>query len=261
MIPLKSICLLPILGMLFLPACQYKTELKAEKDDQIKKREEASAYNIQLGMGYLKQGDSPRAKRKFLTALQEAPNSPDVNGAIAYYFEKTGDMNEAKKYYRKAMSLAPTSGSQLNNYGTFLCRTGQYAQSEVYFLKAVKDENYVNTAGAYENAGLCAAAIPDYPKAESYFLKALEQDSRRRQSLYELASIEIKQNQGEKALTHLQNHQDLVFGDQMLLALAIETAHKAGKADLEAMYRVRIASLKDLTGNTGEKNEHNSNNG
>ena len=261
MIPLKSICLLPLLGVLFLPACQYKAELKAEKDIQTKKRDDASAYNIQLGMGYLKQGDSPRAKRKFLTALQQAPDSPDVNGAIAYYFEKTGDITEAKKYYHKAMSLAPTSGSQLNNYGTFLCRTGQFAQSEVYFLKAVKDEKYVNTAGAYENAGLCAEAIPDYAKAETYFLKALEQDSRRSQSLYELASIEIKQNQEEKALDYLQKHQDLVLGDQVLLGLALETAHKAGKTDLEAMYRVRIASFKDLTGNAGEKNEYNSNNG
>lgn len=250
---MRSVCLLPLFGVLLLPACQYKADLKAEKEVQAKKRNDASAYNIELGMGYLKQGDSPRAKRKILAALKQAPNSADVNGAMAYYFEKTGDMNEAKKYYHKAMSLAPTSGSQLNNYGTFLCRTGLYAESEVYFLKAVKDEKYVNTAGAYENAGLCAAAIPDYPKAETYFLKALEQDSRRSQSLYELTSIEVKQNQEEKALGYLQKYQELVFTDRMLLSLAIEAAHKAGKIDLEANYRVQISSLKDFTGNTGEK--------
>lgn len=261
MTPLRSVCLLPLLGVLLLPACQYKADLKAEKEVQTKKRNDASAYNIELGLGYLKQGDSPRAKRKFLTAIQQAPNSADVNAAIAYYFEKTGDMTEAKKYYHKAMSLAPSSGIQLNNYGTFLCRTGRFSESETFFLKAVKDEKYLNTAGAYENAGLCAAEIPDYPKAETYFLKALEQDSRRSQALYELTSIEMKRNQEEAALSHLQKYQELVLADKTLLSLAIEAAHKAGKTELEAMYRLRVTSLKDITGNTGEKNEYNSNNG
>jgi type IV pilus assembly protein PilF len=52
----------------------------------------------------------------------------------------------------------------------------------------------MNTAGAYENAGLCAAAIPDYSKAKTYFIKALKQDPQRKQARFELARIEIKQN-------------------------------------------------------------------
>ena len=258
---MRIVCFLPLLGLLSLQACQYNATVQAEKEVKSQKRDDASAYNVQLGMGYLKQGDTPRAKKKLLTALELTPESADVNAAMAYYLEKTGNLSDATKYYRKALSLAPDSGSQLNNYGTFLCRAGKYDEAEIYFLKAIKDVNYVNSAGAYENAGLCAAAIPDYPKAESYFIKALEQDSRRKQSLYELTSIELKQNQEEKALTYLQKYQELVFSDPTLLTMAIDAAHKAGKSELEANYRVRISSLNNFTGHTGEKNEHDSNDG
>jgi type IV pilus assembly protein PilF len=257
---LRSLCLLSLLSLLFLQSCQYNSEAKAEKKVESQKRDDAASYNIQLGMGYLKQGDSPRAKRKLLMALELAPDSPDVNGAMAYYLEKTGDLAEAKKYYNRALVLAPNSGSQLNNYGTFLCRAGNYKEAETYFLKAVKDENYVHSAGAYENAGLCASAIPDYPKAETYFIKALGQDSRRKQSLYELVSIEIKQNQPDKALTYLKKYQELVLDNATLLAMAADAAHRAEKPELEADYKSRISKLNQIT-DTGAKNEYDSNNG
>jgi type IV pilus assembly protein PilF len=179
------------LGLVLLQACQQRTALnivcwaKAQPTRAL----QAASYNTQLGMAYLKQGDRPRAKRKLLTALDLAPNSADVNAAMAYYLEKTGELKEAYSYYQKALSLAPKSGAQLNNYGAFLCRLGQYKEAEAYFLKAVKDVHYVHTAEAYENAGLCAAAIPDYPKAEYYFKRALKHDPKRRQSLHELVIL------------------------------------------------------------------------
>ncbi|MDP1603784.1 MAG: type IV pilus biogenesis/stability protein PilW [Legionella sp.] len=252
---MRSLCLLSLASLLFLQSCHYNAEEKAEKKALSEKRDDAASYNTQLGMGYLKQGDTPRAKRKLLMAMKLAPDSPEVNGAMAYYLEKTGDTTEAKKYYNKALLLAPKSGSSLNNYGTFLCRSGNYKEAEVYFLKAVKDESYVNSAGAYENAGLCASAIPDYPKAESYFVKALSQDSRRKQSLYELVSIELKQNQPKKALAYLKKHQELVLDNATFLAMAADAAHKAGKFKLEADYKDRIAKLNHIT-DTGAKNEH-----
>lgn len=161
----------------------------------IQKQNDAAIYNTQLGLAYLKQEDRIRAKRKLLTALDLAPNSADVNAAMAYFLEKTGNLKEARNFYKKALSLAPKNGAQLNNYGSYLCRQGKYKEAENYFLNAVQDVNYVNTAGAYENAGLCAAALPDYKKAKKYFKKAIEHDPNRKQSVYELAKIELKQKQ------------------------------------------------------------------
>lgn len=250
--------LLSILCLALLQSCQYNTEAKAEKIEKAQKRNDVTALNIQLGIGYLKQGDMPRAKRKLLMALEAEPHSVEATGAMAYYQEKTGDLAEAQKYYLRALSLSQHQGAQLNNYGTFLCRTGKYSEADAYFLKAVADSNYVNTAGAYENAGLCATEIPDIDKAEAYFIKALEQDPRRNQSLFELANIEMKKDNPDKALTYLQKYQELAFNDKTLLNLAVDAARAAGKPDVEAFYKVRLGKLDQLAEETGEKNEYDS---
>jgi len=256
---LKLNQLVLIVALLLLQSCQQSNEAIDEPVSKKYNREEASSYNTQLGLAYLKQGDRPRAKRKLLMALAQAPDSPNANASMAYFMEKSGEISEAQSYYLKAMSLAPGNGAQLNNYGTFLCRRGQYQQAEAYFLKAVKDVQYENSAGAYENAGLCAMAIPDYTKATSYFAKALEQDPARKQSLYELVKIEMKLNHTNEAFSYLQKYPILSLRDPTLLKLAVDIAHKAGKIELEADYKQRLQQLSDNIGVI--KNEYNSDNG
>lgn len=244
---------MPLLGLL-LSACHNPIQQPIEKKALYKKKEEAVGFNLQLGMAYLQRADMIRAKQKFLTALSLDPNSAEACAAIAYFFEKTGDFGAAKKYYHKALSLAPGSGSLLNNYATYLCRRGHYRESEAYFIKAVNDLHYVNTAKAYENAGLCMSQIPDDAKAQWYFAKALKQDPGRRQSLYELTSQALRQKKEAKALAYLQKYPKLVFSDPPLLEMAIEAAHRTQKTKLEATYRRRLSQI-------GDKNEHNHSSG
>lgn len=248
------------ISLLFLLSCQHNND---DNDDSVSKkynRENAALYNSQLGLAYLKQGDRPRAKKKLLTAMKEAPDSPNVNASMGYFLEKSGEFKEAESYYKKAITLSNGSGAQLNNFGTYLCRRGQYTQAEDYFLKAVKDIQYEHTAGAYENAGLCVMEIPNFSKATLYFNKALEQDPNRKQSLYELIKISLKENKQEEILATLAKYQSLVLADREILELAIEIAQKANKPAIEAQYRSHLNQLK-FSDTPGVKNEHNSDNG
>lgn len=149
----------------------------------------AAAYNTQLGLAYLQQGNQQRAKQKLLTAVEEDPNSTSANDALAYYFESVQSLKEAENYYQRAIQLSPQSGAALNNYGAFLCRQKQYKLAHDYFLKATQDSSYLNTGLAYENAGLCALAANNDTQAKHYFQMALAQDPHLEQSAYELAQI------------------------------------------------------------------------
>ena len=245
--------------MLSLPACQRDLEIKNENRVKALHQQDAASYNTQLGLAYLKQGDTPRAKRKMLNAMRLAPDSPDVNSAMGFFLEKTRNLKDADIFYKKAIALAPTSGAHMNNYGTFLCREGHYQEAESYFLQAVLDPQYIQSAGAYENAGLCAAAIPDENKAVYYFKKALEQDHERKQSLSELASIELKRNHPEQALSMLQKYQQQTLQEPVLLAFAIDAAHQVGKVDVEKTFKEHLIELNRVTEQAGEKNEYDSN--
>lgn len=137
------------------------------------KQTKAAKLNAQLSMSYTSRGDYNRAKQKILIAIQEDAKLPEAWYGMAYYQEKTGDVREAEKNYQKAIALDPVRGDSHNNYGTFLCQHGQYRAAVNQFALAVKDINYMNAAGAYENAGLCALKIPDRTLARNNFERAV----------------------------------------------------------------------------------------
>lgn len=151
----------------------------------------AAKTNVEIGMVLLKKGDPEAAKESFLRALSQAPNSSETWYAMAYYYEFTGNSAEAERDYRRAIALAPraNAGAARNNYGAFLCREKRYKEGLKQVLMAAESPNYLNTAEAYENAGLCAERIPDTKNALFYFQKALENDPKRSGSLYSVANI------------------------------------------------------------------------
>lgn len=178
-------CLL-ILMMCLLSACgAIKKTPTVEEQKDIKIAE----INIQLGIGYLDAGNIQRAKQKLLYALLKAPKLPEAWYTMAYFQEVTGNQAEAKIDYLKAIELAPKRGDTQNNYGTFLCRIGNYTEAIQHFMAATQDPRYLETAGAYENAGLCALKIPDRALAKHYFSLALESDPSRKVSLAELNKL------------------------------------------------------------------------
>lgn len=168
------------------------------------KKIQAADANIQLGMNFLKEGNVLAAKQKLLNAMRVAPLYPPAWYTMAYYLEVTGQSALADRYYLKAIALSPKSGDSQNNYGTFLCHSGKMKESLRYFIAATDDPNYVESGGAYENAGLCALLIPDSHLAKTYFTKAILRDPNRTRSLSQLASIEYQQKNFSAAKYHLQ---------------------------------------------------------
>lgn len=184
---LKPIMITSVLSLL-LTACS--TTKTAAEDNVNAKRIATAKINTQLGMAYLERHEVQRAKQKFLLAMNQAPNIPETLYSMAYYLEVTGENNEARTYYLKAISVAPNRGDAHNNYGTFLCRSGEYNAAIEQFITATQDPTYLDTASAYENAGLCASKIPDRKRALAYFKHAVEQDPSRLASINELAKLE-----------------------------------------------------------------------
>lgn len=186
-----------ILVISLLSACNT-TSSKLEND----KLTRTALLNTRLGMAYLEKNEVQPAKQKLLLALEEAPNIPETWYSMAYFLEKTGNPIDAKKYYLKAISLAPSNGEAQNNYGTFLCRAGDYQEAISHFLQAVKDTNYLDTASAYENAGLCALKIPDNKLAMQYFHHAVQEDPTMTTSIDEIQH-NAPQKPGRKKWSYL----------------------------------------------------------
>jgi type IV pilus assembly protein PilF len=181
----KIVCVLLFcfLASLQLTACSTTKSATPEEDAK------SAKINMQLGMSYLQKKDMKRAKERLLAAIDTAPNMPECWYSFGYFLEMTGEPEQAEKYYLTAVKLAPGKGDTHNNYGTFLCRVGKYKQAIHEFLLAVGDMHYLQTASAYENAGLCAMKIPNRQLALLYFNKALKHDPFMEVSQQELAML------------------------------------------------------------------------
>jgi type IV pilus assembly protein PilF len=188
----------------------------------------AANFNVQLGMGYLQRGQIERAKPKLLLALQQAPNWSPALDAMALYSEKTGNITAARQYHLQALAIDFNNGSVQNNYGVFLCRVGELKQAETHFLHAIADPNYLNTAEAYENAGLCALKIPDQQKAIIYFEKALLHAPGRAKTVLELGELNYKQGHYRAILASINRYLYVKEGatDRNVLYLGIRAAEQ-----------------------------------
>src|SRR5881398_3722771 len=71
------------------------------------KARDAAAYNVQLGIAYLHQGDVALAKDKLDRALAEDPSSADVHSARAMLFERMHNPATADAELRTSLRLAP----------------------------------------------------------------------------------------------------------------------------------------------------------
>lgn len=207
--------------LLALSACTTEN-IDEQTGAPTKNLDQASEINVQLGLQYLNQGNTARAKQKLLQAIKQNPTST-AYGALGYFYETTGDQKQAEQYYLKAISLNPTAGAGHNNYGTFLCRQGRYQQAEQQFKLAVSDKNYLKDASAYENAGLCALLVPNRQKARQYFLKAVQQNPRMSTSLAELAKLSYRQRNYVQANNYMQQYvkSGSVAPDTLLLGVKI----------------------------------------
>jgi type IV pilus assembly protein PilF len=78
--------LLPILA---LAACA------TNDDSRNKNPRDAAAYNVQLGIAYLKQGDVASAREKIERALKQDPQNPSVQTAAALLYDRMGEVSRA----------------------------------------------------------------------------------------------------------------------------------------------------------------------
>jgi type IV pilus assembly protein PilF len=203
----------------------------------------AASINTQLGIGYLQQGDTERAKLKLLMAEQQDPHSSEVIGALAYYYDSIGNSQQAEKYYRQSYSMAQNKGEAANNYGVFLCKQKQYAKATDYFQKAISDPNYVRTAEVYENLGLCAMSQNNTAVAKDYFTKALRINSKLPSSLLQMAQISVTEKQWTTAQNYLSYYTAVGAKSPDAIWLQIQVAKALGDKDKEMSLALQLKNL------------------
>lgn len=154
-----------------------------------KGRADARLAYVQLGVGYLQQGQTERAKVPLKKALELDDSDADANAALALVFQVEMESELADKHFQKALSARKGDARILNNYGSFLYEQKRYKEAYARFEEAAADNLYPERSRVFESLGMTAARLGDREAALNHFTKALRLDRQLPRSLLEMAEL------------------------------------------------------------------------
>jgi type IV pilus assembly protein PilF len=166
--------------------------------------EEVAIANLNLGVGYLRQGRPELAIDILERALSFNPNLADAHSSIAVAYDQLGDVEEAEEHYRRATELAPENPGVANSYAVFLCRDDRWNDAEEFFLRAAENPRYATPEAALANAGVCARSAGELDKADSYFRAALDRNSTYPDALFHMTDLAYQNENYLQARAFLQ---------------------------------------------------------
>ncbi|MCP4485888.1 MAG: type IV pilus biogenesis/stability protein PilW [Gammaproteobacteria bacterium] len=191
-----------ILLILLLPSLAACVTVNEHQTDNVK----ASAINVQLGIGYMRQDNMEQANAKLSKAIRQDPDSASAHNAYAILQERLLQKDKAEEHYRRATELDRDNSEAANNYGAFLCRHKREAESEKYFLKALENPLYKTPEYAYTNAALCLIRIDQQDRAKDYLTRALAARSNFSTALVAMARINYAEQNFSKAKLYIDRY-------------------------------------------------------
>ena len=222
-INIHNLLILAVL-MSFVTACATTNNV----DGPVSDNEKAAAFNVQLGVKYLGQGEYELADQKLRRAIKQDPRSATAHWVYALLQQRLKQTDVAEKHFRKAISLDPKDSRAHNNYGTFLCEQDRIDEAEKQFLKAVENPLYREASGAYANAGICVLKIPDKIKAEQYFQKSLELNASQRSALYQMALLSFERQEYDRTSFYMQRYETVARHNSQSLWVAYQAETSLG---------------------------------
>jgi type IV pilus assembly protein PilF len=153
----------------------------------------AAKINLQLGLGYLQQGNLPIAKEKLDRARSQDPHNAEISGAMALLDQRLGKDKEADKEFRTALDMDARDPAMLNNYAVFLCSHQRPDEGVRYFEQAATNPLYTTPWAAYTNAGVCLRAAHRDADAARRFARALQSNPAYSEAVYQASDLDLQQ--------------------------------------------------------------------
>jgi len=228
-----------VLGVVAACACFGLAACASHKEAE-KKQNDASTYNTQLGISYLRQGDIPLAKEKLDRALKENPENPQVHSARAMLFDRMGVPAQADTEYKEALRLAPDDPDVNNNYAVYLCQTGRATDGVKRFETVARNALYRTPWVAFTNAGVCLRSAKRNPEAIKDFKQALSIRPNFAEAAYQLGDLELQQGNLSDARAQVDSYLSSFEETPDLLFLGVRVARAQNDRVAVALYSRKL---------------------
>lgn len=224
-----------------LAGCVSTGHVNPMKTD--KGRDEARDAYIQLGIGYLQEGASERAKVPLKKALELDPSNADAHAALALVFQIEMEPKLADEHFRKALSQRGDDARLLNNYGSFLFEQELYDEAFERYQQASQDDLYPERSRVFENLGLTSLKLQRREQAKTYFERSLRLNSRQPRALLEMAVLSYEDKQYVPARSYYASYKALSEQNARSLLLGTRLARVFEDRDDSASLGLQLKRL------------------
>lgn len=208
-----------------------------------KGRDEARDAYVQLGIAYIQQGDTQRAKVPLKNALDLDSSNADAHAALAMAFQLEMEPKLADEHFRKALSQRPKDARLLNNYGGFLFEQKRYQEAMNTYLKAAEDNLYPERSRVFENLGMTALQLGQREQAKEYFQRALRLSSRQPRALLEMAVLSYEDKEYVPARRYYDSYSEMAPQNARSLLLGARLAEVFEDRDKAASLGLQLRRL------------------
>ena len=203
-------------------------------------RESPAKIYVEMGIAYLRDGQSAIALQKLKKAISIDPQNAEAHNVIAILYERLGKLELADEHYTKAVQLQPQDPFIRNARGSYFCKRGQYKAAETEFESALSNPLYPTPWVAMTNAGLCAERSGDIVKAENYYRRALTTNEKYPQVLYQMAELSFQQGNYLSARAYLERYNATADATAGSLWLGVQIERRLGDRRKARHYQGRL---------------------
>ncbi|MEX0942182.1 MAG: type IV pilus biogenesis/stability protein PilW [Pseudomonadales bacterium] len=175
--------------MLMLAGCVSETSQSNRAESKAKQVQSL----VDLGVGYLRNGEYARAKENLTRALEINPNSPLAHNTLALVFQLEQEYEAAEDHFKIAIKTDPKFTRARNNYGAFLFERGRYRDAIVQLEQASEDRFYAGRSTVFENLGVAHTRLGNSAEAERAFERSVALNPEQPRALLELGLIRLEQ--------------------------------------------------------------------
>jgi type IV pilus assembly protein PilF len=236
----RQLLVLTLVSLLSAGCVSTTTDSKANPGDREESPRDAAAYNAQLAIAYLKQGNLAAAQEKIDRALSQDSQNAKVRTTAGLIYDRLGDDKKAESYLSSAVRLAPDDPDVLNNYGVYLCRNGKAKEGARQFVKAASNRLYRTPEIAYNNAGLCMKKVGMTAEAQQYFERALAIKPKFADALMQLADLNFEQGKMNEAQALVQRYLGGLPATPQILWLGVRVERALGNRAAADAYAKRL---------------------
>ena len=199
--------------------------------------------NLQMGVRYMEMGMLDVAKEKLEQAANQDSGNPDVQNALAVFYERTKNYEDALDHYESALRQDPDNFVTQNNLGHFLCERGEYAKGMKLLQDALDSPMNNRSWLALTNMGVCLVRQKDGSKAEGYFRQALQTNPEYAPALQEMQKISYHAQQFMSARAFLERYLAVNKHTAETLWFAFQTERALGNAQAADDYKQQLLTL------------------